>query len=224
MSQLGLLLLVSALGSCESATVVDLARNRYFYASPEFQASRRTNESVYVTRLLDRRTLPETEDSSSYKEIYSDSIWDRPVPVMVEEVLIDEIERSGIYNGLATGAAGTPAPEEIVVEPTLLTMYRLREAFAEPGLVGMRRTVAHTSLHIRVRGPAGQNGIRPVLLDEVIESEVATEPTLARPDLGVVLSGQALHNVMAQTMLKLYESSIVTARSGSSKSAAADRR
>jgi hypothetical protein len=135
---------------------------------------------------------------------------------MIEDVLREEIDRSGIYNGMVTGTAGIPDPGEIVVEPTLLTMYRMREAFAEPGLVGLRRSVAHTSIHIRVRGPADAKGIRPVLMDETIESEVATEPSLARPVLGVVLSGQALHNVMAQTMMKLYESNIVSSGGGSS--------
>ena len=216
MSHLGLLLLVSSLGGCASATVVDLARNRYFYVSPEFQAARRTAQAVYVTRLLDRRTIPETEAGTTYKEIFSDNIWDRPVPAMIEDVLREEIDRSGIYNGMVTGTAGIPDPGEIVVEPTLLTMYRMREAFAEPGLVGLRRSVAHTSIHIRVRGPADAKGIRPVLMDETIESEVATEPSLARPVLGVVLSGQALHNVMAQTMMKLYESNIVSSGGGSS--------
>ena len=64
--------------------VIDLARNPYIYKRCEYEAPRRTNAPVYVTRLKDRRVLPDLTKGPNYRQIFSDEIWDRAIPVMVE--------------------------------------------------------------------------------------------------------------------------------------------
>ena len=61
--------------------------------------------------------------------------------------------------------------DEIVVNvdfgPTLLEMYRMRETMVGGGETGRRRTVAVSSIRIRIRGSADAVGVRPVLLDQI---------------------------------------------------------
>lgn len=194
---------------CESTSSIDLTRNLYIYKSPDYRAARRTPDAVFVQRLKDLRPpISQVYAGKGYAEVFHDDDWDRPVPVMVEELLIDEIDRSYIYNGISSGSAGRPKPGDIVIEPTLMSMYRLYEALSDAEFVGRRRTEAHVALRVRVRGPADPTGRRRLLLDEVVEHKVQTKPTLARPNRGIVLAGRAMHVLMGELMKKLYESNI----------------
>jgi hypothetical protein len=200
---------VSGLWGC-AVPPIDLARNPALYQPSGYHAPRSTVEAVYLGRLLDRREYPDIQDGGNFRQIYSEGDWARLVPLMVEEVLADEIGTSGIYSAVSTNAA--PSPQEIVIEPTLVRMYRMREAFIGDGLGGMRRTLAHVGLHLKVSGPVGADGQRRVLLEELIESEVATQPSLSRPDKALVLAGMALRGVMSKAMVLLYESNVVLSR------------
>ncbi len=203
---------VLALGGCmlaEEEPVIDLARNPYIYRSPNYVAPRRAPAAVYVTRLKDERTLPDVNTGQSYRQIFSDDVWDRSLPVMVEEVLIDEIDRSKIYNGISTGTAGTPAPGDVILEPTLLEMYRMREVMVGNGLTGRRRTVAVSTMRIRIQGPVNRIGRRPIVMDETFQEVVATQPSLAKPEEGLALTGMSLQNIMKRALQKVYESNAV---------------
>lgn len=192
---------------CESTSAIDLTRNLYIYKSPDYRAARRTTEAVFVQRLKDLRPpISQVYTGKGYVEVFHDDNWDRPVPVMVEELLIDEIDRSGIYNGISSGSAGRAKPGDIVIEPTLVSMYRLYEALTDAAFVGRRRGEAQVALRVRVRGPVDATGRRKLLFDEVIQSKVQTKPTLARPNRGIVIAGRAMHKVMKTLMQKLYES------------------
>jgi hypothetical protein len=188
---------------------IDLARNPYIYQRSEYEAPRRTNAPVYVTRLKDRRELPDLDKGPNYRQIFSDEIWARSIPVMVEEILIEEIDHSKIYNGISSGNGGTPKSTDIILEPTLLYMYRMREVMTEAGMTGRRRTVAVSSLQIRIRGPVDVSGGRPTLMDEVFYQHVATQPRLGRPEEGIALTGRTLEQIMKRALAKIYESNSV---------------
>jgi hypothetical protein len=191
--------------SCESTDRIDLAHNAYIYRSPEYKAPRRAAETVFIQPLKDLRVAPDRASGSGYRAVYSDDDWDRPVPVMVEELLVDEIDRAGIYGGISIGDQGHPRAGDIVIEPSLLAMYRMSERPVGPSGVEMRRTVASTALRLRVSGPVDASGSRPVLLDEVFHQQFETEPSLARPEKGVILSGRTMSKIMATALPKLYQ-------------------
>jgi hypothetical protein len=188
---------------------IDLARNPYIYKRSEYVAPRRTTAPVFVTRLKDKRELPDIDKGPVYRVVFSDRVWTRTIPVMVEELLIEEIDHSKIYNGLSTGNAGTPKRTDIILEPTLLQMYRMRESPIGNGSTGRRRTVAVSSLRIRVRSAVDAIGVRRVLMDEVFHEIVATRPSLARPEEGLALSGRTMEQIIQRALIKLYESNSV---------------
>ena len=65
--------------------------------------------------------------------------------------------------------------------------------------VSMRRSFAEVRLAVRVEGPIGADGTRPVLLeqefDELMRSELAVKPTFAS-----LLAGACLRSVMGQVV------------------------
>lgn len=191
--------------SCESTDRIDLAHNAYIYRSPEYRAPRRAVETVFIQPLKDLRVAPDRASGSGYRAVYSDDDWERPIPVMVEELLVEEIDRAGIYGGISIGDQGHPRAGDVVIEPSLLAMYRMSERPVGPSGVEMRRTVASTALRLRVSGPVDHSGTRPVLLDEVFHQQFETEPSLARPEKGVILSGRTMRKIMEAALPKLYQ-------------------
>lgn len=193
---------------CFSGPGLDLATNRYIYTSPDYKAPRRTEAPVFVQRLRDQRETPDLSDPSSLKALFPDNEWERPVPVMLEDILLDEIDRSGIYNGISSGSAGVPGKADYVVEPTLHALYRYREAMLGGDHLGKRRSGAYAALQVRVLSPVGVGGRREVLLDKVFQDMVLTNLGRGRPQRGVVLAGRAVQSIMRQVMPELYESNI----------------
>ena len=203
-----LLLASICTSGCRSTTSLDLAHNSYIYASPGYKAPRRTESPVFVQRILDQRKPPHFSDRASLKQQFPDNVWERPIPVMLEDVLLDEIDRSEIYNGISSGSAGVPGRRDIVVEPTLHALYRYREAMLGGEHFGKRRSGAYVALRLRVMSPLDAHGKREILLDKVFQDLVLTDLGRGRPEQGVVLAGMALQNIMRQVMPALYQSNI----------------
>ncbi len=199
-----------ALGApgCLSSSSVDLAYNSYIYVSPGYEAPRRVDAQVFVQGVKDERKAPDFSNRDSVKRQFSDGVWERPLPVMVEEVLVDEIDRSCIYDGISTGSGGVPRNGDFVVQPFLHGLYRYREAMTVGEHFGKRRSGAYGALRLRVLSPMNATGKREILLDEVFQDLVVTDLGRSRPQEGIVLAGRALQNIMRKAMPKLYESNI----------------
>ncbi|MCB9868665.1 MAG: hypothetical protein H6837_02355 [Planctomycetes bacterium] len=193
---------------CASPSRLDLARNTLIYRTAGYVAPRQCPAPVFVQPLRDaREKVPTFRDASFDRTVYADNIWERPVPVMVEELLVDEIERSRIFARRST--AGAPVDQEFVVEPSLLALHRYREAAATGLEVGRRRTVAYTAIRLVVKGPVDGKGQRHVLLDRLFHNEARTPLSLARAEHGIALTGQTLQVILAEMLPKLYETTIV---------------
>jgi hypothetical protein len=198
----------ASLTACSSTTKIDLATNNYIYTSPGYEAPRSTEAGVFVQRVRDERTPPDFSKRDSIKTKFSDKVWGRSIPVMIEDVLMDEIDRSRIYNGISSGSLGVPSSRDFVIEPTLHAFYRYREAMLGGDHLGKRRSGAYGALRIRVMSPIGADGNREVLLDKVYQDLVLTSLRRGRPQEGVVLAGRAMQNIMRQAMSDIYESNI----------------
>ena len=120
-------------------------------------------------------------------------------------MLIDEIDRSGIYSGLSQEKI---ADTDVVIEPSLVAMYRYREAPIVGGMVGRRRTVAYTALRLIVKSPVDKRGQREVRLDQLFHNQARTKLSLARAEEGIALTGHTLRAIMAEVLPKLYEANI----------------
>lgn len=203
-----LLVALVCTAGCLSTNSVDLATNSHIYVSPGYKAPSRTQAPVFVQRIRDRRKPPDLSDRASVKKQFPDNVWERPIPVMLEDVLLDEIDRSGIYKSISSGSAGVPGSRDFVVEPTLHALYRYREAMVDGTHFGKRRSGAYAALHLRVMSPIDAKGKREILLDKVFQDLVLSSLGRGRPQQGVVLAGRAVQNIMRQVMPALYESNI----------------
>lgn len=202
-----LLASVSTTG-CQTTSRVDLAYNRSVYDSPRYEAPRSTDAPVFVQRMKDGRTPTRLSEEDSIKSMFPDSDWDRKIPLMVEDVLIDEIDRSGIYTSISSGSAGVPRNGDYVIQPTLRAFYRYKETLLNTEAFVKRRSCAYGALHIRVLSPMDASGKREILLDKVFHDLVVDKPTRMRAQRGILLAGRALQNIMGQVMPGLYESNI----------------
>lgn len=198
----------ASLTACSSTSKIDLATNNYIYTSPGYEAPRSTEEWVFVQRVRDKRTPPDFSKLDSIKTKFPDTVWSRSIPVMIEDVLMDEIDRSRIYSGMSSGSLGVPRSRDFVIEPTLHALYRYREAMLGGDNVGKRRSGAYGALRIRVMSPIGTDGNREVLMDKVYQDLVLTNLGRGRPQEGLVLAGRAVQNIMRQAMSDIYESNI----------------
>ena len=100
------------------------------------------------------------------------------------------------------GSVGSAARTDYVLEPTLVEMYRMRESPA--GIdAGLRRTVAVTSIRLRLLGPVDRIGKRPVLLEETFQEIAGTKPSLDRPEYGFALAQMELTFLIARFAQRL---------------------
>ena len=140
-------------GSCYYTQQIDLRANPYIYQSPQYRAPRSTDAPVFVQRMKYDEQKPDLSQRDSVKTMESDAIWERKLPVMVEEILLDEIDYSGIYKGISSGSGGLPRGKDYVIVPTLLALQRYREVITNGEKIGKRRHAAYASMRLQVMSP-----------------------------------------------------------------------
>ena len=112
---------------------------------------------MVIAPVVDARSARVEEASAKYSvQLFADSRWDRPVPAMVDAVLRREIEDSGVFARVAPEAG----PDMCLLRTQLLAFDVGVEEH-----VSMRRSFAEVRLAVRVEGPIGADGTRPVLLE-----------------------------------------------------------
>jgi len=177
------------LGACGSTANQgrDLVRERELYTLTGFKAQMPGQLTAYVDTVADERgPLPELVEGIYKPQYVGDGIYARPVPHMVRELLLQEIEDSHLFKEIVA----TPDAADIVVQPALAAFY----ASIEERVAG-RRTRAKSGLKLRVFGPKDATGARPRLFEESYESN-----ELQRDGLGFttsLLSDQGLTLKMA---------------------------
>ena len=177
----------------------DLARGGAYYSSPAFEALTQQAVQAYIAPLKDARKDPQQPEGDVVAEFVKEG-WDRSVRVMVEEILRDEIGKSGIYAGIIN----TAASNALIIEPTLMVLYGAWETrqggFDDYG----SRTYALAAIRIKIYGPADANGKRLVWLNKELRQLVASKFQRSTPPSLPSLTGVALSQAMGQVLEAVY--------------------
>lgn len=152
----------------------DFANNCELYSDVPFQTKAPGDRNVFVAPVVDARTgegLP-TSDRGFPIHYGDDAVWDRPVVEMVGEVLQRQLASSRLFPEVAPAAS----PESLVIVPTLVSFLA---GAAES--VGGSSSFAEVGLRLQVYGPAGSDGKRTLLHDQVYGNRQATGAAMTPP-------------------------------------------
>lgn len=163
------LLLGTLAASCRTYhPAADFAQNELFYADVPFETKAPGDRPVWLAPVVDARnpeTLPTSERGFPIR-YGGDEFWDRPVTTMLAEVLGRELATSQLFPAVQERASA----EALLVKPTLLA-FTLGSTEAVAG----SRSFAEIALRIQVLGPAGADGKRVLLHEQVYGHRVASE-------------------------------------------------
>lgn len=196
-----LLPLVAACSSVGPSKVADLAENKDLYRDVGWRSKLPGDRAVCVLPVADARRpdLLQAADSGGFPVLYDgDGAWQRPVPVMVDDVLRRELASSGIFAGL-TDAAG---PNTLLLEPSLVHFTTGALESAEGG-----RSLGEVGLRLRVHGIAEPDGTRPILLDQVYGERQVSGLSMMPPS-PYLLVGRALRVTMQRALSGLDGSNV----------------
>lgn len=189
-----------ALGACSTPPRMDLRHNPNFYVPTGYKVSSPPDRSVFVAPVADEREAPKDEGQLPIMYL-GDRDWERPMPVMVHDILCDELRESGAF----VEVLNTARPDALLIKPTL----RAFEGGVEEQLYG-RRSLASLALNIEVLGPE-IDGKRKVLLSQPYYERPVGTPGF-KPASPRMLMGAALHSTMSKVVGTIDASNL--ARSG----------
>ena len=188
-------------GACATdSRRVDFALNEQLYTDVPFLTKAPGDRAVFVAPLVDARTpqgLPKQE--RGFPITYGDDqVWERPVAVMLGDVLQRQLQKSGLFTQVAT----TASPQSLVLAPTLVTFL----TGAAESVAGSR-SFAEVGLRVQVFGPADAAGKRSVLFEDVFSNRQMTEVTL-NPVSPYRLIGRALQVSLGKALTGLDGSNV----------------
>jgi len=183
----GLLLAVAA---CSSPQRRDLYHNDLIYRRTGYSVRLPVDRAAFIAPLRDDRSgaVPAAADARFHP--LNEAAWDRPMRLMVEDVLRDELRDSGIVDEVLVRAT----PEALVIQP-----YLQRCVCGSTEEVSGGRSIAEVELRIQVYGPADEGGQRSLLLEETYSDRQASEIQL-RPPQAPLLLGLSLRRTVAQML------------------------
>ncbi|MCA8967691.1 MAG: hypothetical protein KDC48_22610 [Planctomycetes bacterium] len=187
--------LLPLLGGCKSTPQeVDLAHNPKICGDLPFVTRAPGDRAVFVAPVVDSRhgALP-AHDRGFPISYGPDAAWDRPVPDMVGELFERELGESGLFSQVSSSAT----PEAVVIQPELVsfsmgTMENIQGA----------RTFAEVALKLRVFGPEGAAGERPLWFERVYGDRQVTEPQI-KPANMFLLAGSTTMRSLAKVFSAL---------------------
>ena len=189
--------------ACQSITpneTPDFAKNDSFYVDVPFQTKAPGDRSVFVAPIADARDLsklPATE--RGFPITYGpDDFWERPVGEMVGDVLVRQLQQSKLFTQVTAAASA----DALVLKPTLVDFV----AGATEAMSGSR-SFAEVGVRVQILGPAGADGDRAVLHDQVYRNRQVT-PVEVMPVHPLRLVGRALQVTMHKTMTGLDGSNV----------------
>ena len=187
--------------ACEAVNYsADLAGNSIFYNDVPFRTRSPGDRPAHVLPVADRRdisALP-AHDRGFPITYVGDDFWERPVPVMVGEVLARQLRDSELFPQMLD----TIEPQALLVKPTLV-------AFTTAAVEGMAgsRSFAEIGLQVQVYGPVNENGKRPIWLDKVYNNRQASQLEL-HPISPYRLIGRALQIAVGKALVDLDGSNV----------------
>ncbi len=177
---------VALLAACSTPPRMDLRHNPSLYQPTGYVTSVAADRSAFVAPVVDERKPP--EDKSQLPITYlSDRDWERPAPMMVHEIMRDELRTSGVFKEVLDRAQ----PDAIMLKPTL----RAFDGGLQEELYG-RSSLASLALHVDIYGPE-IDGQRKLLLSQPFFERPVSPPGFKPPSPRALL-GFALHAVMSK--------------------------
>lgn len=178
--------LLFALGACNAPPRNDLRLNPSYYQPTGYTVASPADRDAFVAAVVDERTPPQDEGQLPTMFL-SDEDWERPAPVMVHDILRDELRDSGVFRQVLDVAS----PDALLVKPIL----RSFDGGVQEQLYG-RRTLAALGLQVEVYGPL-VDGQRKLLLTQPLFERPVSSPGF-KPASPRVLLGAALRKTMAR--------------------------
>lgn len=188
----------SLLASCATKKdAFDLAENERLFVPPSFVATVSADRALFVGPVVDARGGAAVVEAAGPYPTYwmPDTTWDRPLGPMIHDCLTASLRQSRIAASIDVDAP--PSRSAVVLEVSLVEA-RAGQEEREFG----RRSLASVGLRVVVRGPEGDGGQRPVLLEESFEQTVGTEVE-PRPLRVPAVFGLALRQVLTRVVARL---------------------
>jgi hypothetical protein len=174
------------LAACSTPPRMDLRHNPSLYQPTGYAAAVAADRAAFVAPVVDERVPP--QDAGQLPITYlSDRDWERPAPMMLHEILRDELRASGVFKEVLD----TPRPDALMIKPVL----RAFDGGVQEELYG-RRSLAHVGLQIDVFGPEF-GGERKLLLSQPFFERPVSPPGFKPPSPRALL-GFALHATMSK--------------------------
>lgn len=182
--------------ACSSPPRMDLRHNESLYRPTGYVSKLSADRAAFIAPIADERQLP--EDKQAYPVAYlGDGDWERPVPVMVDEILREELRTAQVFAEILPA----PRPDALLVRPIL----RAFEGGLQEQLYG-RRSMAHLALVIEIYGPE-ETGERKLFLSQpFFERPIST--TGFKPPSPRLLMGSALHATMSKLVSTIDASNV----------------
>lgn len=178
----------------------DLAANDVLYRDVTFRTKAPGDQKVFVAPLADARdaaALP-THDGGFPIAYGGDEFWERPVPEMVADVLMRQLEDSGLFAGVSRAASA----DGLVLQPTLVSFVTA----AKEGIAGTA-TFAEVGLRLTVYGPSVGGAERQKLWEQTFRGAQGSDFDL-KPPSPYRLVGPALAQAMGQALAGLDGSNV----------------
>ena len=199
-----LLISALALSSCGALDYTqDLATNELFYVDVAFTPRSPGDVAVFVAPVDDQRDaaqLPVHERGFPIR-YGGDDFWERPVAVMIDEILRRQLSGSGMFATISDGAGS----DTVIVRPSLVRF----SVGVQEGLSGSM-SFAEVGVRLEVLGPVGADGARPAWHDRVYGNRQRTEHQV-NPVSPYRLIGRALQITMRDALSGLDGSNVARA-------------
>lgn len=186
------LLLLATTGCKSNQGGRDLGRNEVLYPHTRFLTEVAGDRTLFVLPVRDSRDVSALPASNAtFPVIYdSDGRWERPVRMMVDQVLREELQASCMFSGLTPKAQ----PTDLLLQPTLLRFHSGVIETIEGG-----RSLAEVTLRLQIHGPEDAPGSRPIWFDRIYTDTQISSVSLV-PLSTLLLSGRTLQSVMVQAL------------------------
>ena len=181
------LLVLTVCSGCSVPTANDLRFNNRLYRDTGYKVKVPAERAAFVKPMHNGIEVQAVPASVTVSTSYPETAWDRAYTEMFYDILVDELADSGVVTEVEDRAD----PEHLVIASSLQTCSIGREATPSG-----ERSYASVSLRVRVHGPVGEDGKRPLLRDKVFGDAIRSDIQL-NPPAPAMLLGMVTRNMMA---------------------------
>jgi hypothetical protein len=180
------------LAGCSTTNSFDLTNNPRLYSAIAYRSASAAKRSAHVAPVEDLRVpAPEVEHNAPW--VVEDQVWAKPVPVMVHQLLCDELTAANLFTGLV---------DETAADVYILPRLRRLEASTQETING-RLIRGKCQLELAVHGPRAADGQRPLWFEQLYENRELKQEGLGSEANMYVFYGQALKITLSRLLIDL---------------------